>query len=178
MKTNHFKRDNRQFYILNDRIQGASFRLIDDQGKMIGLVDKYEALKMAQDQQLDLVLITKGVNPPVVKLIDFNKFLYQENKKLKEAKKGAKKSTTKDVKLSLFIGKGDFDRLALKAQEFIEEGYQVRVGMALKGREMAKKDMAFNLIKEFFKVIGEINIVTEPKFQGRVISAVISKKSK
>ncbi len=171
-----FKRDQRIFYTLNERIQAPSFRLIDDQGKQVGILNKYDALKMAQEQQLDLVLIAEKANPPVVKIIDFNKFLYQESKKQKEARKGVKKSTVKDLKLSLFIGRGDFERLAERAKEFLKDGYQVRVGLLLKGREIAKKQMAFDLIKEFFTLAGDINIVSEPKIQGRVIIAVISRK--
>lgn len=163
-------------YVINDRIQASSMRLIDDKGKQIAIVSRQEAFNIAQEKQLDLVLITNQAEPPVVKLIEFNKFLYQENKKQQEAKKGSKKSGIKDIKLSLFIGKGDLDRLVKKAREFIEDGHQVRIGLLLKGREMGKKPMAFDLIRQYINSVGEVTLSHEPKIQGRVIIAVIGKK--
>lgn len=151
-------------------------RVIDDQGKQIGILSRQEAFIMAQQKNLDLVLITNHVNPPIVKLIEFNKFLYQENKKQKEAKKGSKKSGIKDIKLSLFIGAGDLDRLIQKARTFLEEGHQVRIGLLLKGREMGKKQMGFDLINKYITTVGNVALSHEPKMQGRVIIAVIGRK--
>lgn len=163
-------------YVLNERIQYSTFRLIDNKGKQIGVLSRNDALNLAKNKGLDLVLITGSVNPPVVKLIDFNKFLYQKNKKEKEAKKGVKKSLIKNIKLSLFIGKGDLERLINKAKEFIDEGHQVRIALLLKGRELGKKPLAFNLINEFIKLVGEVSIALPPKIQGRIILAIINKK--
>jgi translation initiation factor IF-3 len=142
----------------------------------LGVLNRAEAKKLADERELDLVLIAGAAKPPVVKLIDFKKFLYQESKKLQEARKGVKKSTIKDVKLSLFIGKGDLDRLIKRAQEFLEDGQQVRISLLLKGREMGKRDMAFNLVSEYIKAVGDVNVSTTPKMQGRVVLAVITKK--
>lgn len=175
MRTNH-KFDQRVHYVLNDRIPGESFRVVDDQAKQIGVLSRSEALNMAGDGGVDLVLIAPNAKPPVVKLIDFNKFIYQESKKQQEAKKGAKKSTTKDLKLSLFIGPGDRDRLIEKAKEFIEEGHQVRINLVMRGRELGKKPMAFEKMKKFIEDLGEVSLSTEPKIQGKLIVAVISKK--
>lgn len=163
-------------YIINDRIQTPSMRLIDDKGKQIGILSRQEAFNIAQEKQLDLVLITNHVQPPVVKLIEFNKFLYQENKKQKEAKKGSKKSDIKDIKLSLFIGRGDLERLVKKAQEFLEKGHQVRIGLLLKGREIGKKQMGFDLINQYISAVGDVIISHLPKMQGRVIITVIGRK--
>lgn len=114
--------------------------------------------------------------PPVAKIIDFKKFLYQEEKKLKEAKKGIKKSIVKDIKLSLFIGAADLERFETKAKEFLEEGSQVRLNLTLKGREMAKRDMGLELMSKFIGSLGEVNISKEPRLEGRVIRAVIARK--
>ncbi len=170
------KQDKRYLYTLNERINAPQMRLIDDQAKQIGLMSRDEALAMAREKELDLVLISAQANPPVVKLIDFNKFLYQENKKQQEARKGIKKNVVKDIKLSLFIGKGDFDRMVRRTQEFIAEAHPVRLSLPLKGREVAKKQMAFDLLNNFIKEVGDVSISTEPKAQGRVIIAVIGKK--
>lgn len=161
---------------MNHRIEAPTLRVIDEDGKQIGILSKQEALRVAQEKELDLVLIAPKANPPVAKVIDFKKFLYQEEKKQKEAKKGIKKSIVKDIKLSLFIGPADLERLINKAKEFLEEGNQVRLNLTLRGREIAKKNMAFDLIKKFISNLGEVNIAKEPRLEGRVIRAVIAKK--
>ena len=166
----------RHFYFTNYRIEAQSLRVIDEKGEQIGVLSKDEALRKAQDAGLDLVLIAPKAQPPVAKIIDFKKFLYQEEKKAKEAKKGIKKSTTKDISLSLFIAEGDLTRLENKAKEFLAEGHQVRINLTLRGREMGKKPMAFDLVNKFINSLGEINISKPPKIEGRVIRSVVAKK--
>lgn len=163
-------------HITNERIRGEEFRLIDDQGEQVGLVNRQEALDYAREHEVDLVLIASQAQPPVVKAIDYHKFLYQEEKKNKESKKGQKKGGTKDIQISLFIGEGDLSRLAKKAHEFLTEGFQVRVKLVLHGREMGKKDMAFTLITSFVARIEDAMVAVPPKLQGRVIFAVIVRK--
>lgn len=170
------KHQPKKYYFINYRIESPTLRVIDEKGEQIGILSKEEALKKAQEQELDLVLIAPKANPPVAKIIDFKKFLYQEEKKAKEAKKGIKKSTTKDINISLFIAEGDFLRLTNKAKEFLNEGHQVRINLTLKGREIAKKPMAFDLINKFIASLGEINIPKPPKIEGRVIRSVVAKK--
>jgi len=172
------KSTHNKFYLINYRINSSKLRVISDQGDQIGILSKDEALKKAQEANLDLVLIAPNANPPVAKIIDFKKFLYQENKKVKEAKKGIKKSITKDINLGLFIAQADLERLVNKAKEFIANGNQVRVNLTLKGRQITKKNMGFELINKFIDLIGEVNISKEPRLEGRVIRVVISKKKK
>jgi translation initiation factor IF-3 len=176
LRINYKQREKRPFYLLNERIPGFTFRIIDEAGKQIGILSRQDALKLAEEKELDLVLITNKANPPVVKLIDFKKFLYQENKKLKEARKGIRKSTVKDIKLSIFIAKNDLERLVKKAQEFIKEGYQVRIGLPLRGRELGKKPIAFDLINQFINLVGEVSITKPAKLEGRVIITIIGRK--
>jgi len=173
-----FRRDfkPKKYYFLNFRIEAPNLRVIDDQGKQVGVLAKTEALRIAQEKELDLVLIAPRANPPVAKIIDFKKFLYQEQKKEKEAKKGIKKSTTKDVNFNLFIGEADFERLVKKGEEFIKDGNQLRINLTLRGREVMKRSMAFDLVKKYITHLGEVNVAKEPKIDGRVIRAVVSKK--
>lgn len=133
-------------------------------------------MRIALEQEVDLVLIAPNAKPPVAKLIDFKKFLYQEQKKQKEARKGIKKSIVKDIKISLFIAEGDVQRLEEKAKEFLSEGNQIRINLSLKGREMGKKDMALAKVKSFVAALGEVNISKEPRIEGRVVRAVVSRK--
>ena len=106
----------------------------------------------------------------------FKNFLYQEEKKAKEAKKGIKKSIVKDIKLSLFIGTADLERMAAKGREFLEEGNQLRLNLTLKGREIAKRDMGIKLLNSVIESLGDINVSKPPRLEGRVIRAVVARK--
>jgi|SRR3989344_5198204 len=175
------KRFNRSYqraprHITNEYIRGDEFRVIDDKGAQIGILNREDALKAAQERGVDLVLIASKAQPPVVKAIDYHKFLYQEEKKLKEGRKGQKKGGTKDVQLSLFAGEQDMERFKRKTLEFLNEGFQVRVKMPLHGRQLGKREMAINTLKEFIASLGEITIAVEPKMQGRVIFAIVVRK--
>ena len=172
----NFQRIPKKYYTLNLRIEAPELRVIDAQGEQIGVLTKQEALQRAQADNLDLVLIAPHAKPPVAKIIDFKKFLYQESKKEKEAKKGVKKSTVKDVMISLFMGEADQNRLIEKTKEFLNEGNQVRINMKLVGREMGRIPMAIEHAKKFITSLGEINVSKEPRLEGRVIRAVIARK--
>lgn len=177
MRTFHRPRyQPRKYYTINYRIDAPTLRVINEKSEQIGVLSKEEALRKAQEVEMDLVLIAPKAQPPVAKIIDFKKFLYQEEKKAKEAKKGIKKSTTKDISLSLFIAEGDLLRLENKAKEFLSEGHQVRVNLTLRGREMGKKPMAFDLVNKFIASLGEVNISKPPRIEGRVIRSVVAKK--
>lgn len=165
-----------KFYFINNRIESSPLRVINEEGKQIGVITKEEALRQAQERGVDLVLIAPKANPPVAKFIDFKKFLYQEEKKEKEAKKKVKKSIVKDLKLSLFIAPADLTRLENKGKEFLNEGHQLRLNLALKGRENAKKNMAFELMKKFINDLGDVNVSKPPRLEGRVIRAVVARK--
>jgi len=166
----------RKYNVINYRIEAPTLRVINEKGEQVGVISKEEALRKSQELELDLVLIAPKAQPPVAKIIDFKKFLYQEEKKAKEAKKGIKKSTTKDVSLSLFIAVGDLLRLENKTMEFLKDGHQVRINLTLRGREMGKKQMAFDLVNKFITSLGDVNVSKPPKIEGRVIRSVVAKK--
>lgn len=176
MRSTHRPQPKNKFYFLNFHIQEPELRVIDNEGKQIGILSKDEALRKAQEMEMDLVLISQNAKPPVAKITDFKKFLYQEKKKQQEAKKGIKKSVVKDIKLSLFIAEADFERLLLKGKEFLDGGNQVSLNLGLRGREITKREMAFELMKKYISQLGEINISKEPKMEGRVIRAVVARK--
>ena len=176
MRNFYRHRPEKKFYFINHRIEAPTLRVIDKEGKQIGILSKFDALKQAQTQELDLVLIAPKADPPVAKIINFKKFLYQEEKKQKEAKKGIKKSIVKDIKLSLFIAKADLNRLINKAKDFLDAGNQVRINLLFRGREIGKRAMGFDLINKVIKDLGEVNISKEPRLMGRIISTVISRR--
>jgi len=170
------KRIVRKFYTINHHITAPQLRVIDSEGKQVGLLSREQAIQEAQQRELDLILIAPHSSPPVAKIIDFKKFLYQEQKKQKEAKKGVKKSTVKDIKFSLFIAEADLQRLVNKGKEFLKDGNQVRLNLTLKGREMGKREMAIVLVNKFIGMLGELNISKEPRVEGRVVRAVVAHK--
>ncbi len=166
----------KHFYTINSSIVAKELRVVDKEGKQIGVLTREKALQVADEKESDLILIAPNASPPVAKIIDFKKFLYQEQKKQKEAKKGVKKSTTKDLKLSLFIAEADLNRLIERGKEFLNAGNQLRLNLTLKGREMGKKDIAMSLVYKFIHSLGDLNISKEPRIEGRVIRAVVAKK--
>lgn len=176
MKQKAKSHNERTFYLKNEQITAPEIRLLDDRGGQIGIVSRAEALERALSEEKDLVMITSHAQPPVVKLIDFRKFLYQEEKRRQEARKGVKKSTVKDVQISLFIAEADLERLRGKAEEFLHDGFQVRVKLVLRGREMGKRDMAFELINSFVGSLKDSAVSTPPKMQGKVLIAVVVRK--
>lgn len=172
----NFHKPQKRYYTINYQIQTPQLRVIDKEGKQIGILKKDEALKVAKEAEEDLILIAPNANPPVAKIMDFRKFLYQEGKKQKEAKKGIKKGIVKDIKLSLFIGPADLERMIKKAEDFLNEGNQVRINITMRGRELGKKDLGIELANKVIKSLGELNIAKEPRIEGRVIRAVVSRK--
>jgi len=139
-------------------------------------MDKDKALNLAKEFGKDLVLVSPLSQPPVAKLIDFKKFLYQENKKNKDAKKGAKRGGTKDIKLSLFIGPMDRQRMLNKTRDFIHDGHQVRISLPLRGRELGKKPMAQDLINSFTNELNDVAQRSEIKMQGKIMLTILNRK--
>lgn len=166
----------RKFYFINFRIEAPKLRVLDEKGEQIAVMSRQDALNKAQELSSDLVLIAPKAVPPVAKIIDFKKFLYQEEKKEKDAKKGVKKGVVKDINLGLFIGQADLERMKRRSVEFLGDGHQVRINLLLRGRENAKRDMAFALVNKFIVSLGEVNISKEPKLEGKIVRAVVAKK--
>lgn len=161
-------------YLINYQIPARELRVIDNEGKNLGVISKEEALRKAQSLGLDLVLIAPQAIPPVAKIIDFKKFLYQENKKERKNKSG-QKGGTKDINLGLFIAENDLQRLIKKGQEFIKDGFQLRLNLSLRGREITKKQRGFDIINRFINNLGQVKISKPPKLEGRVIRSVVVK---
>ena len=113
---------------------------MDEAGKQIGIIDRFEALKKAQSEEKDLVEIAPNANPPVVKLINYKKFKYLEEKKQKEQRKSAKNVGMKEIRLSPFMGENDFNTKIKQGEEFLKEGNQLKISLPFKGREITHKE--------------------------------------
>lgn len=127
--------------ILNDEIRAAEVRCVGDDGTQYGIISRSEALAKADELGLDLVLIAPDAKPPVCKIMNYGKFKYQQEKKLKEARKNQKIIEIKEIKLSVKIAANDINYKVKHAREFLEEGKHVRFRVFLKGREMSNPEI-------------------------------------
>ena len=171
--------EKKQYWRINETIPFGDLRVIGKDGKQIGVLSKEKALEKAKKEELDLVEIAPKAKPPVAKIIDFGKFKYQEEKKIKKAKKGSKSADLKEVRFSPFIGEADYKTRLTRVNGFLKDGDKVRAVVKFKGRQMGSKPFGYNLFKKLLsEVTTEVNIDMEPKFVGRHLSMVISPMSK
>ena len=137
---------NKKFYKINQYINAPTIRLLSDDGKQIGIVSLTEARQQAQETGLDLVEINGKAVPPVVKLISFTKFKYQESKKLQAEKKGIKGGDLKEIQMSPFIGAGDYETRIKRSQKFLTSGNKIKLSVKFQGRQMNHPEFGHNLI--------------------------------
>jgi translation initiation factor IF-3 len=129
--------------------------LIDGDGGQVGIVSTEQALRMAKEQGFDLVEVAPAARPPVCRIMDFGKFLYQQKKKAQESRKKQKQIEVKEVKFRPNIDDHDYDTKLRNAIRFLEEGDKVKATVQFRGREMSKPELGLNLLKKFTADIGE-----------------------
>lgn len=169
----------KKFYRLNYQITSPEVRLLDEEGKQIGVVSKIEALQKAKELGIDVVEISASAKPPVAKLIDFKKFKYQEARKERENRKSQKNVGVKEVRLRPFIGQHDFDTRVARGKEFLSGGNQLKIVVIYKGREITKKQFGDMVLKRFLDTLAPIRIVRDPHMEGKTLVAmVVSDKKK
>lgn len=136
-----------------------------------------EALAAAEEAGLDLVEISPNANPPVVKIVNWGKYQYQKMKDQQRNRKLAKASDLKQMRFGLKIGQGDLEVKLRKVRKFLEEGHKVRIQVMYKGREMAHKEIGYELIEKITTLLEEVAIVEQkPQMAGRNLSVVIRSK--
>ena len=140
-------------------------RLIDEKGNNVGVVDTQKALEMARVQNLDLVEIAPQAKPPVARIIDFGKYLYQQEKQIKQQKAKQKTSELKLIKIGMKISDHDALIKIRKLEEFLGEGNKVKIDMFLRGRERANKDFARGKFNHFLSLIQAKYTVEQPMKQ-------------
>ena len=137
-------------------------------GEQLGIMPTREALRMAEEQHLDLVEVAPKAKPPVCRIMDFGKYRYEQQKREKEAKKKQKTINIKEVKLRPNIEQHDFDVKLKNALRFVEEGNKVKVTIMFRGREMAHPELGLNILERLAGELGELAIIeTQPKLEGR-----------
>ncbi len=162
---------------VNEKIRATELRVITKEGENLGVLPTREAISEAQKRGLDLVVISEGANPPIAKILDFNKFLYEENKKTAAAKAKSKKSELKEFKFGPNIGKGDLNDRIERAREFLTDGNRVRVTVQLRGREKAFPEVAYEKMQFFMTGLEDIAKTDEtPKLVGGEIKITFNRK--
>ncbi|MDU7164371.1 MAG: translation initiation factor IF-3 [Anaerococcus vaginalis] len=160
---------------INDEIKDNKLRLIDEDGSQIGLVSKDEALDMAYDKHLDLVLMSPNAKPPVARIMDYGKFKYEQEKKAKENKKKQKTTQTKETRFSLNIEDHDLATKANQTKKFLNNGDKVKVSVRFKGRELGHKNLGYDLLDKFIEFVGDIaQVEKKPALEGRSLVLFLS----
>ncbi len=173
------KQDNRKFYRTNERIFAATLRVLDSENKQIGVLTKQEALRLAGEQGLDLVEIAEAATPPVAKIVDFKKFLYQQEKKRQEEKKKTKTSETKEVRLGPFINEHDLEVVKRKTRGFLEDGNKVKLVVKFRGRQITHPEFGQEVLRKTIDSLSDISkIDREMHLEGKQLLCLISPDKK
>jgi len=164
---------------INEQIRVREIRLIDDEGNQKGIVPTIDALRMARDEDLDLVEVSPNANPPVCKILDFGKYRFEMEKKLRDSKKNQKVLKLKEIRMQPKIGPGDLDTKAKHVQEFLDEGNKVKITIRFRGRELAHTELGYGVLQEVLKRLTSPYVVEKPAaMEGKFMSMIISGKAK
>ena len=165
-----------KFYRINQFIQAKELRVLDSEGKQIGVLSKQAALDKAKELELDLVEIASQAQPPVAKIIDYKKFKYAESKKERAEKKGNSGGGLKELWLSPRIADHDLGVRVKRAEEFLKMGYKVKLTVKFRGRELGHRELGYKVLDETFQMLGDqTEPENDPKFEGRNLSVVLVK---
>ena len=154
--------------IMNDDIRVDELRCNIDGGESLGIISTDDAMSKANELGMDLVLIAPTAKPPVAKIMDYGKYRYQEEKKLKEQRKNQVKIVVKEIKLSVKIAENDVAYKVKHAREFLEKGFHVKFRVFLRGREMAHPEAGKEVLMRVWPMVEDIAVMDKPpKFEGR-----------
>ncbi|GHV58789.1 translation initiation factor IF-3 [Campylobacterota bacterium] len=167
--------------LINDQIVRYTneVRCIGNDGAQYGVISSRQALQLAIEHNLELVLISPDANPPVAKIMDFGKYKYEQEKRAKEAKKKQKQVEVKEIKLTAKIASNDLNYKVKHAIEFLEAGKHVKFRVFLKGREMANPSVGFTVLESVAQMVGENAVIEKESFiDGRFVSMHVIPKKK
>ena len=163
--------------MINGQIRDKEIRVIGENGDQLGIMSPKEAMKLAQEADLDLVKIAPTAKPPVCKIVDYGKFRYEQARKEKEAKKKQKTVEVKEVRLSPNIDTNDLNTKMNNAKKFITKGNKVKVSLRFRGREMAHMQQSKHILDDFADMLKDVAVVEKPaKLEGRSLSMVLTEK--
>lgn len=163
--------------MINGQIRDKEVRVIGENGDQLGIMSSREAMKLAQEAELDLVKIAPKAQPPVCKIIDYGKYRYELARKEKEAKKKQKTVEVKEVRLSPNIDTNDLNTKVNNAKKFISKGNKVKVTLRFRGREMAHVQQSKHILDDFAGMLEDVAVIEKPaKMEGRSMSMVLTVK--
>ena len=160
---------------INDSIRDPEVRVVGANGEQLGIMSAREANKIAEEEGLDLVKISPSAVPPVCKIMDYGKYVFDKAKREKEQRKNQKIVALKEVQLSMTIEKHDIDVKAKHAQKFLTNGDKVKVSIRMKGRQQARPEMGIEVMNTFFEVVKDFGVIEKaPEIMGRNIFMVLA----
>jgi translation initiation factor IF-3 len=162
---------------INEAIRASELRVIGADGEQLGILSRADALKVAEEAGVDLVEISPGANPPVAKVVDWGKYQYQKMKEQQKNRKSSKVSELKQMRFGLKIGSGDLEIKLRKIRGFLEAGHKVRIQIFYRGREMAHKELGYEMIDKIIALLEDDAILEQkPQMAGRNLSIVVRSK--
>lgn len=160
---------------INDEITAPELRVLDAKGQLIGILQRRDALKTAQEQELDLVEIAPQAKPPVAKIIDYGKFSYEQQKREKQQKKAQVHQTLKEMRFKAGTDTHDFDFKTRHAREFLEQGHKVRATVMFRGREIVHIEIGQKMLQRFIDSLVDVSKVDQPmKQEGRLLAVTLA----
>ncbi len=161
--------------LLNERIRDREVRLIDEEGGQLGIVPTREALKIAQEKGLDLLLVQPDAAPPVARILDYGRYKFEAEKKAREAKKKHHIVDVKEIKMRYKIEAHDYDVKLRSAQKFLSEGDKIKVLIQLRGREVQHANMAMQLMDKFFNELDGLAMYDKrASLEGKSVIMILS----
>lgn len=162
---------------MNEDIKDKEIRLIDADGSMLGVMPTIDAQKLAYSKNLDLVKIVPNATPPVCKITDYGKSLFEQSKRAKEAKKSQKVITLKEIRLSATIEEHDFEFKVKSAYKFLQDGDKVKASIRFRGREMRYTSSGQEVLVKFAEAVKDVGMVDRlPKLEGRSMTMILNPK--
>ena len=163
--------------MINGQIRDKEIRVIGENGDQLGIMSPREAMKLAQEADLDLVKIAPKAQPPECKIIDYGKYRYELARKEKEAKKKQKTVEVKEVRISPNIDTNDMNTKVNNAKKFIAKVNKVKVTLRFRGREMAHMQQSKHILDDFAEMLADVAVIEKPaKQEGRSMSMVLTEK--
>jgi translation initiation factor IF-3 len=163
--------------MINEEIRDKEIRLIDADGSMLGIMSAKDAQKLAVTKNMDLVKISPQAVPPVCKIMDYGKYMFEQAKKEKEAKKNQKVISIKEVRISATIEDHDFNFKVKNAIKFLEDGDKVKVSVKFRGREMNYTSLGNEVLNKFAETVKDVGVVEKrPKLEGRSMIMILNPK--
>ncbi|NER79380.1 MAG: translation initiation factor IF-3 [Leptolyngbya sp. SIO1D8] len=162
---------------INENIRFPEIRLIDSDGAQLGILTPRDAIKLAEEKELDLVLVSDKANPPVCRIMDYGKYKFEQEKRAREARKRQHNAEVKEVKMRYKIGDHDYNVRVQNAQRFLKAGDKVKATVMFRGREIQHSDLAERLLRRMAKDLEEVaEIQQAPKREGRNMMMMLTPK--